>query len=75
MKEGKNIQIIEWKDLDKRKFFGMGMICSSLLRFTLFPTNLIKTRLQVSVVYWSKLIHTGVTYIHFWFFFQIFCVK
>ena len=48
MKEGKNIQIIEWQDLDKKKFFGVGMIFSGLLRFTLYPTNLVKTRLQAS---------------------------
>ncbi|XP_078484550.1 solute carrier family 25 member 44-like [Ciona intestinalis] len=46
MKEGKNIQIIEWKDLDKKKFYTSGLMLSGLLRFTIYPANLIKTRLQ-----------------------------
>lgn len=51
MKEGKNIQIIEWQDLDKKKFYGVGMIFSGLLRFTLYPANLVKTRLQVILLF------------------------
>ena len=47
MKEGNNIQIIEWQDMDKKKFYGIGTICSGLLRFMLYPANLVKTRLQV----------------------------
>ncbi|CAK8672001.1 unnamed protein product [Clavelina lepadiformis] len=46
MKEGRNIQIIEWQDLDKKKFYGFGLVFSGLLRFTIYPTNLVKTRLQ-----------------------------
>nr|CAB3266184.1 solute carrier family 25 member 44-like [Phallusia mammillata] len=46
MKEGKNIQIIEWTDLDKKKFYAYGLAMSGVLRFTIYPMNLVKTRLQ-----------------------------
>ncbi|XP_068175859.1 solute carrier family 25 member 44-like [Antennarius striatus] len=41
------IQIIEWEDLDKRKFYSFGMFVSVSIRATAYPFALIRTRLQV----------------------------
>jgi len=38
-------QMIEWHDLDKRKFYVIGPSCFILVRGFLYPFNLIKTRL------------------------------
>ena len=43
----KNIRIIEWDDLDKRKFYAFGLLMSTTIRGLIYPTTLIKTRLQV----------------------------
>jgi len=48
MKEGRNLQIIEWGDLDKKTFYSYSLCMSGVLRFTIYPMNLVKTRLQVS---------------------------
>jgi len=46
MKEGRNIKIIEWNDLNKQKFYMNGIAFFSTLRFMVYPINLVKTRLQ-----------------------------
>ncbi|XP_072024415.1 solute carrier family 25 member 44-like [Amphiura filiformis] len=46
-KDRKNIRIIEWDDMDKRKFYAFGMVLSMTIRGMIYPTSLIKTRLQV----------------------------
>ncbi|XP_068175641.1 solute carrier family 25 member 44-like [Antennarius striatus] len=42
-----NIQIIEWEDLDKRKFYSFGIFMTMTIRATVYPVTLIRTRLQV----------------------------
>ena len=42
-----NIRIIEWDDMDKKKFYAFGVILSMTIRGVIYPTSLIKTRLQV----------------------------
>ncbi|XP_075998284.1 solute carrier family 25 member 44a [Genypterus blacodes] len=41
------IQIIEWEDLDKRKFYSLGVFMTLTTRATVYPFSLIRTRLQV----------------------------
>ena len=41
------IQIIEWEDLDKRKFYSLGVFMTLTTRATIYPASLIRTRLQV----------------------------
>ncbi|XP_047243845.1 solute carrier family 25 member 44a [Girardinichthys multiradiatus] len=41
------IQIIEWEDLDKRKFYSLGVFMTLTTRATVYPASLIRTRLQV----------------------------
>ncbi|XP_051917106.1 solute carrier family 25 member 44a isoform X1 [Hippocampus zosterae] len=41
------IQIIEWEDLDKRKFYSLGILMTLSTRATVYPASLIRTRLQV----------------------------
>lgn len=41
------IQIIEWEDLDKRKFYSLGVLMTLTTRATVYPFSLIRTRLQV----------------------------
>ncbi|XP_007546869.1 solute carrier family 25 member 44a [Poecilia formosa] len=41
------IQIIEWEDLDKRKFYSLGVFMTLTTRVTVYPASLIRTRLQV----------------------------
>lgn len=43
----RNIQIIEWEDLDKRKFYSFGVFMTMTIRATVYPATLIRTRLQV----------------------------
>ena len=38
-------QMIEWNDLDKKKFYVIGPSCFMMVRIFLYPFNLIKTRL------------------------------
>ncbi|XP_076012344.1 solute carrier family 25 member 44-like [Genypterus blacodes] len=47
MQEKRNIQIIEWEDLDKRKFYSFGVFMTMAIRATVYPATLIRTRLQV----------------------------
>ncbi|XP_007906200.1 solute carrier family 25 member 44 [Callorhinchus milii] len=47
MQEKRKIQIIEWEDLDKRKFYSFGVLMSLTVRATVYPATLIRTRLQV----------------------------
>ncbi|CAL8260748.1 unnamed protein product [Merluccius merluccius] len=41
------IQIIEWEDLDKRKFYSLGVFMTMTTRLTVYPASLIRTLLQV----------------------------
>ncbi|XP_068595641.1 solute carrier family 25 member 44a [Brachionichthys hirsutus] len=41
------IRIIEWEDLDKRKFYSLSVFMSLTTRATVYPASLIRTRLQV----------------------------
>ncbi|XP_061750593.1 solute carrier family 25 member 44a [Nerophis ophidion] len=41
------IRIIEWEDLDKRKFYSLGLLMTLTTRATVYPASLIRTRLQV----------------------------
>lgn len=47
MQQKRNIQIIEWEDLDKRKFYSFGIFMTMTIRATVYPATLIRTRLQV----------------------------
>lgn len=47
MQQKRNIQIIEWEDLDKRKFYSFGLFMTMTIRATVYPATLIRTRLQV----------------------------
>eukprot|EP00062_Callorhinchus_milii_P027779 gi/632991494/ref/XP_007884653.1/ PREDICTED: solute carrier family 25 member 44 [Callorhinchus milii] len=47
MGDGRNIQIIEWEDLDKRKFYLFGVCITMMIRVSVYPFTLIRTRLQV----------------------------
>lgn len=47
MQQKRNIQIIEWEDLDKRKFYSFGVFMTMSIRVTVYPATLIRTRLQV----------------------------
>ncbi|XP_014353838.1 solute carrier family 25 member 44a [Latimeria chalumnae] len=47
MREKRNIQIIEWEDLDKKKFYTLGFFMTMAIRATVYPATLIRTRLQV----------------------------
>ncbi|XP_071943367.1 solute carrier family 25 member 44-like isoform X2 [Antedon mediterranea] len=40
-------KIIEWDDMDKTKFYSFGVLFALSIRTVLYPTTLIKTRLQV----------------------------
>nr|XP_032831790.1 solute carrier family 25 member 44-like isoform X6 [Petromyzon marinus] len=45
--DGRSVRIIEWEDLDKRKFFTLGIVMTLAIRATVYPASLIRTRLQV----------------------------
>ncbi|XP_010874304.2 solute carrier family 25 member 44 [Esox lucius] len=47
MQQKRNIQIIEWEDLDKKKFYSFGVFMTMTIRVTVYPATLIRTRLQV----------------------------
>ncbi|KAL6474631.1 hypothetical protein MHYP_G00181920 [Metynnis hypsauchen] len=47
MQQKRNIRIIEWEDLDKRKFYSLGVFMTLTTRATVYPFTLIRTRLQV----------------------------
>ncbi|XP_012717962.2 solute carrier family 25 member 44a [Fundulus heteroclitus] len=50
------IQIIEWEDLDKRKFYSLGVFMTLTTRATVYPASLIRTLLQVQK---GKALYTG----------------
>ncbi|KAI7814829.1 solute carrier family 25 member 44b [Triplophysa rosa] len=56
MQQKRNIQIIEWEDLDKRKFYSFGLFMTMAIRATVYPATLIRTRLQVQK---GKSLYTG----------------
>ncbi|XP_077996849.1 solute carrier family 25 member 44-like [Glandiceps talaboti] len=43
----RDTKIIEWDDMDKKKFYGFGVMISMGIRGMIYPTMLVKTRLQV----------------------------
>ncbi|KAF6293782.1 solute carrier family 25 member 44 [Rhinolophus ferrumequinum] len=47
MEDKRNIQIIEWEHLDKRKFYVLGVAMTMAIRVSVYPFTLIRTRLQV----------------------------
>ncbi|XP_067871403.1 solute carrier family 25 member 44-like isoform X2 [Heterodontus francisci] len=47
MQEKRNVRIIEWQDLDKKKFYSIGVLMTLSMRLTMYPAALIRTRLQV----------------------------
>ncbi|MEE6491599.1 hypothetical protein FKM82_016282 [Ascaphus truei] len=47
MEDKRNIQIIEWEHLDKKKFYVFGFFMTMLIRVSVYPFTLIRTRLQV----------------------------
>lgn len=56
MQQKRNIRIIEWEDLDKRKFYSLGVFMTLTTRATVYPFTLIRTRLQVQK---GKSLYTG----------------
>ncbi|XP_062898010.1 solute carrier family 25 member 44-like isoform X2 [Mobula hypostoma] len=56
MENKRNIQIIEWEDLDKRKFYIFGVLMTMGIRLSIYPFTLIRTRLQVQK---GKSLYTG----------------
>ncbi|XP_043084329.1 solute carrier family 25 member 44a isoform X2 [Puntigrus tetrazona] len=62
MQQKRNIQIIEWEDLDKRKFYSLGVFMTMTTRATVYPFTLIRTRLQVQK---GKSLYNG-TFDAFW---------
>ncbi|XP_072528502.1 solute carrier family 25 member 44a isoform X2 [Salminus brasiliensis] len=47
MHQKRTIRIIEWEDLDKRKFYSLGVFMTLTTRATVYPFTLIRTRLQI----------------------------
>ncbi|XP_072346817.1 solute carrier family 25 member 44-like [Scyliorhinus torazame] len=47
MEDKRKIPIIEWEDLDKRKFYMFGVFMTMAIRVSVYPFTLIRTRLQV----------------------------
>ncbi|XP_044305183.1 solute carrier family 25 member 44 isoform X2 [Varanus komodoensis] len=47
MEDKRNIQIIEWEHLDKKKFYVFGICMTMMIRVSVYPFTLIRTRLQV----------------------------
>ncbi|XP_056402131.1 solute carrier family 25 member 44 [Hyla sarda] len=47
MEDKRNIQIIEWEHLDKKKFYVFGVCMTMMIRVSVYPFTLIRTRLQV----------------------------
>lgn len=56
MQEKRNVQIIEWEDLDKKKFYSFGVFMTMTIRTGVYPATLIRTRLQVQK---GKSLYTG----------------
>ncbi|XP_055518676.1 solute carrier family 25 member 44a isoform X1 [Leucoraja erinacea] len=47
MQAERNIRIIEWEDMDKKKFYSVGFLMALSIRLGVYPIILIRTRLQV----------------------------
>lgn len=47
MQAERNIRIIEWEDMDKKKFYSVGFLMALSIRLAVYPIILIRTRLQV----------------------------
>ncbi|XP_073179698.1 solute carrier family 25 member 44 isoform X2 [Lepidochelys kempii] len=47
MEDKRNIPIIEWEHLDKKKFYVFGVCMTMMIRVSVYPFTLIRTRLQV----------------------------
>lgn len=47
MEDKRNIPIIEWEHLDKRRFYVLGICMTMMIRVSVYPFTLIRTRLQV----------------------------
>ncbi|XP_029436722.1 solute carrier family 25 member 44 [Rhinatrema bivittatum] len=47
MEDKRNIPIIEWEHLDKKKFYVFGVCMTMIIRVSVYPFTLIRTRLQV----------------------------
>ncbi|XP_078286145.1 solute carrier family 25 member 44-like [Rhinoraja longicauda] len=45
--QARNIRIIEWEDMDKKKFYSVGSLMALSIRIGMYPIILIRTRLQV----------------------------
>ncbi|XP_059498932.1 solute carrier family 25 member 44-like [Stegostoma tigrinum] len=56
MDDKRKIPIIEWQDLDKRKFYVFGVLMTMAIRVSVYPFTLIRTRLQVQR---GKSLYTG----------------
>eukprot|EP00061_Rhincodon_typus_P001283 g14288.t1 len=56
MDDKRKIPIIEWQDLDKRKFYVFGVLMTMAIRISVYPFTLIRTRLQVQR---GKSLYTG----------------
>ncbi|XP_001374602.1 solute carrier family 25 member 44 isoform X2 [Monodelphis domestica] len=47
MEDKRNIPIIEWEHLDKKKFYVFGLAMTMIIRISVYPFTLIRTRLQI----------------------------
>ncbi|XP_060924571.1 solute carrier family 25 member 44-like [Limanda limanda] len=47
MQQKRNMQVIEWEDLDKTRFYPIGVMMKMIIRVTDYPATLIRTQLQV----------------------------
>ncbi|XP_074079345.1 solute carrier family 25 member 44 isoform X3 [Macrotis lagotis] len=47
MEDKRNIPIIEWEHLDKKKFYVFGLAMTMMIRISVYPFALIRTRLQI----------------------------
>nr|XP_033779338.1 solute carrier family 25 member 44 [Geotrypetes seraphini] len=47
MENKRNIPIIEWEHMDKKKFYVFGVCMTMMIRVSIYPFTLIRTRLQV----------------------------
>lgn len=56
MENKRNVPIIEWEDMDKRKFYLFGVLMTMAIRLSIYPFTLIRTRLQVQK---GKSLYTG----------------
>lgn len=56
--EGPRLAPIEWEMMDKNRFFTFSVVNSVALRSVLYPLTVIKTRLQVSLLFIHVLLLT-----------------